>query len=178
MLGYALRFDSPPGSCEEGRHALAAGLKAPTEFGYKVMLQEAEELFITGYEVHRGNPQDASLLPAAVDRHKRVFGHAPERLAADRGFGTPTNDRLLSESGVKRISLPRSGKLSPTRQAYQRQRWFRNLQRWRAGGEGTISLLKRKYGLRRSRLRGHRGVRCWVAGAIWAHNLNRLATMG
>ena len=29
----------------------------------------------------------------------------------------------------------------------EKSRWFKNLQRWRAGGEGTISVLKRKYGL-------------------------------
>lgn len=88
------------------------------------------------------------------------------------------NARQLTEMGVKQVALPRRGKLTAPCQAHQKQRWFRSLQRWRAGIEGTISLLKRKYGMRRARLRGHGGARSWVAGSVWAHNLTRLATMG
>jgi IS5 family transposase len=152
-------------------------LKSPTEFGCKVLIQETEERLVTGYEVYKGNPTDHTLLPAAIERHKKVFGRAPKQVAADRGFGTAKNDKLLAEQGVKQAAIPRPGRISTARKAHQQQRWFRSLQRWRAGGEGTISLLKRKYGMRRTRLRGHSGTRCWVAGAVWAHNLTRLATM-
>ena len=41
--------------------------------------------------------------------------------------------------------------------------------------EGRISHLKRRYGLKRSRLKGHRGARTWTAWAILAYNLDTLA---
>ncbi|CEJ07192.1 Transposase DDE domain, partial [Acididesulfobacillus acetoxydans] len=41
----------------------------------------------------------------------------------------------------------------------------------------TISILKRKYGLGRSLLRGHRGVSIWVGFGILTYNLRRLAAM-
>jgi len=40
---------------------------------------------------------------------------------------------------------------------------------------GRISHLKRRYGLKRSRLKGHHGTRTWTAWAILAYNLDTLA---
>lgn len=57
--------------------------------------------------------------------------------------------RIIEKLGVKKASLPRKGKLSGKRRAYERQSWFERLQRWRAGQEATISVLKRRYGLDR-----------------------------
>ena len=45
---------------------------------------------------------------------------------------------------------------------------------YRAGAEGRISHLKRSYGLRRSRLRGHAGVRTWTEWGTLTHNLDTL----
>lgn len=42
---------------------------------------------------------------------------------------------------------------------------------------GTISLLKQKYGTRRTSLRGFDETHCTVAGVIWANNDDRSATM-
>jgi len=150
---------------------------APVEFGYKVLLQEAEHSIITGYEVLRGNPADDTLLLGAVEDHIETFGHPPHAIAADRGFGSSGNEKGCHKLGVKQVSLPRKGKISKARKAYQSQNWFKRLQRWRAGGEATISLLKRKYSLRRSLSRGYEGTTTWVGYGILAHNLFRLATL-
>jgi IS5 family transposase len=58
------------------------------------------------------------------------------------------------------------------------RRTNRRLARYRVGCEGRISHLKRRYGLRRSRLRGHTGARTWVAWAILSYNLDTLAIRG
>lgn len=149
-----------------------------TEFGHKVLLQETEERLITGYEVLEGNPADDTLLVEAVKDHIQTFGKPPEEAATDRGFAAAANERALRKMGVKRISLPRRGKLSAARRAHQQQHWFRRLQKWRAGGEATISVLKRKYGLGRSRFRGREGTKTWVGFGVLSYNLHRLATMG
>ena len=46
---------------------------------------------------------------------------------------------------------------------------------YRVGCEARINHLKRSYGMRRSRLRGHQGARTWVGWAILAYNLDTLA---
>lgn len=152
-------------------------VKAPTEFGYKVLLSESEEKIITDYQVLNGNPADDTLLKFAVTKHSQKTGRVPWAVATDRGFGGSDNEQFLKELGVKRCSLPRKGKLSKSRKEYQSHNWFKRLQRWRAGGEATISLLKRKYGLNRSRFRGSNGTKAWVGFGIMAYNLRRIASL-
>lgn len=151
--------------------------KTPTEFGYKVAIQETEDNIITGYEVYRGNPSDESLLAESIEKHQKLFGKAPRSVAADRGFGSKNNEQLCQDKGVQRISLPKRGRLSKKQKAKEKQPAFKRLQRWRAGIEARISVLKRKYGLGRSRFRGYEGTRTWVGYGIYAHNLHKIAAM-
>lgn len=151
--------------------------KRETEFGYKAILTETEEHIIIDYECLTGNPSDDSLLEATLIRSKEKLGRAPRAVATDRGFGSSANDTLCCELGIKRISIPRKGKLSTKRKQHQRQGWFKRLQRFRAGGEATISLLKRKYGLKRTRFRGHEGARTWVGWSVLTYNLRRLSVL-
>ncbi len=152
-------------------------LKAPTEFGRKVVVGETGDCIITAYRVLEGNPSDSDLLVPTVEEHVAIVGRQPEAVAADRGCSSSPNEGALAQLGVKRISLPQRGRKSKERRAYERQPWFRRLQRWRAGGEATISLLKRKFGLRRSLYRGTPGTKQWVGLAIFSYNLRRLAQL-
>ena len=123
----------------------------PNEFGKLVTIQEAEHQIITAYEVPTKRPADVTLWTPALDHHQAIFGRAPDLAAADRGFSSATNEQAAIERGVRRIVLPRQGRKSPARRAYERQRWFRRGQRWRVGSEGRISVLKRRHGLDRCR---------------------------
>jgi len=147
------------------------------EFGYKVRLTESVERLVTEYSVMIGNPPDKELLVPGIKEHVRRTGRAPEGAATDRGFWHPDNESSLKDIGVRKISLPFKGKRSRHRTEYERQPWFRRLQRWRAGQEGTISELKRRYGLDRTLYQGLAGCRRWVGGAIWGYNLNRIAKL-
>lgn len=147
------------------------------EFGYKVRLTESAERLITEYSVMKGNPADKELLIPGVTEHIRRTGRIPKRVVTDRGFWDPGNERALAEMGIRKISLPYKGKRSRSRTEHERQSWFRRLQRWRAGQEGTISVLKRRYGLNRTLYRLLGGCRRWVGGAIWGYNLNRIAQL-
>ncbi|MBO8168868.1 MAG: transposase [Thermoanaerobacteraceae bacterium] len=73
-------------------------------------------------------------------------------------------------------ACPRRANLAKNK-GKQKQSWFKRLQRWRAGGEATISVLKRKYGLKRSLCRGYEGTKTWVANGIFAYNLQRIASV-
>lgn len=152
-------------------------LKSPTEFGYKLEITENEARIVTDFKVHIGNPSDEKLLLDAVKRHIEKTGTVPRAVATDRGFSSSGNEKGLAGLKVKQISIPKRGKKTAQRQAHEKQPWFRRLQRWRAGGEGTISVLKRKYGLGRSLSRGHENVSTWVGFGVLAYNLRRLATL-
>jgi IS5 family transposase len=146
-------------------------VRTPTEFGRKLWLDEADGGIVTRYAVLAGNPSDAAQLPASLAHHTARFGQPPDLLATDRGAHSPANERLAAAAGVRRVCLPKPGQRSAARVAHERQRWFRRGQRWRGGVEGRISLLRRRFGLRRCRYRGEAGMERWVGWGVIAHNL-------
>ncbi len=152
-------------------------VRTDTEFGRKVLIGETDHGIITTYDVVEGNPSDAGLLKPAVGGHRRLFRKRLKAVAADRGFYSHDNEEWLHESGVKQVSIPVRGKASQDRRKEQKRPWFRRLQHFRAGSEGRISLLKRRFGLDRSLMRGSHGADIWVSQGIFAHNLWQAARM-
>ena len=145
--------------------------RADTEFGRKVLLGETDHGIITTYDVLEENPSDTALLKPGVKGHRRLFRKRLKAVAGDRGFYSQANEDWLKDNGVRRVSIPKRGKVGKERRSYQKQSWFKRLQRFRAGIEGRISLLKRKFGLKRSRIRGSSGTNTWVGQSVFAHNL-------
>ena len=134
----------------------------PNEFGNMVKVQEAENQIITHYEVFAERPEDSRLLVPAVEQHQRLFGRAPRIVAADAGFYSLKNEKIIQGMGVTRVAVPSRSTKSCERRKLQRTRWFRAGQRWRTGCEGRISVLKRRHGLNRCRYRGFEGMQRWV----------------
>jgi transposase, IS5 family len=120
----------------------------PNEFGNLVQIQEAENQLITDYQVLEKRPADSTRLVSAVEQHVQQFGKAPEAVTADPGFFSAANESAAEGLGVKRVAIPANGKPSKTRKERQKKRWFKNLQKWRTGCEGRISVLKRRHGLK------------------------------
>lgn len=147
------------------------------EFGYKLQIQEIAEGIITDYGVFKGNPSDTKLITQAVESHIQKFHRAPRELAADRGYYSSENERILSELGVKHISIPKPGKKSVKRSVYESSNKFKKLQSFRAGVEGRISCIKRRFGLRRSMLRGLKGTSTWCGFGILTHNLRKASQL-
>ena len=148
----------------------------PNEFGKLVLIQEAENQIVTHYQVCEQRPADSTLLDGCLERHVEEFGRAPERMAADPGFFSAANESKAEQMGVKRVSIPSHDTKSPARKQRQKQRWFKELQKWRTGCEGRISVLKRRHGLRRSLYRGPDGIRRWVGLGVIADNLIHIGT--
>jgi transposase, IS5 family len=109
----------------------------------------------------------------ALDRHHSMFWSYPDILAADRGFSSFSNEEECRKRGIRVIAIPRPGKTSEARTAEEHSRSFRRASRWRSGIEARISVLKRMYGMRRSRYRGHDRVAMGVGLGIFAHNTSR-----
>ena len=145
--------------------------RTDTEFGRKVLLGETDHGIITAYDVLEENPADTTLLKPAVKGHRRLFRKRLRAVAGNRGLYSQANEDWLKDRGVKQVSIPKRGKIGEERRNYQKQSWFKRLQRFRAGIEARISLMKRKFGLKRSRLRGGTGVNIWVGQGIFTHNL-------
>lgn len=149
-----------------------------TEFGRKVLIGETDHGIISTYDVLTGNPADTTLLKDGVKGHRHLFRRRLKAVAGDRGFYSQDNEDWLRDNGVRQVSIPSRGKASKERRIYQRQSWFKRLQRFRAGVEARISLLKRKFGLSRSLMRGDTGTKIWVGQGILTYNLWQAARIG
>jgi IS5 family transposase len=143
----------------------------PTEFGKMVKIQEAENQIVTHYEVFEERPADSDLLVDAVAKHQELLGRTPEVVAADAGFYSQANEKALEERGIPHVSIPNKNTKSEARRKHQKQRWFKNGQRWRTGCEGRISVLKRRHGLDRCLYPGLNGMKRWVGMGVIADNL-------
>jgi IS5 family transposase len=92
---------------------------------------------VTHYQVCEQRPADSTLLTGSLQQHVEQFGRAPERVAADPGFFSAANESKAEQMGVKRVSIPSHDTKSPARKQRQKQRWFKELQKWRTGCEGA-----------------------------------------
>jgi transposase, IS5 family len=150
-------------------------LRSPTEFGYVIQLAEVCENtrrgargLIVPVASAIGSPNEPDLLPTTAAELARL-NLKPRELALDGGFfPIGVADDL---PGAERVFIT-------GRHSAGSRRTDRRLARFRVGIEGRISHLKRRYGLKRSRLKGHHGARTWTAWAILAYNLDTLAIRG
>jgi IS5 family transposase len=150
---------------------------AKTEFGHKVLVASGKSGLITQYESFRGNPDDRQMLPAVLARHRQQYGRGPRALSADRRFYSADNESKARQCGVARLSINKPGYRSQSRIEFEKERWFKDLQRFRAGIEGIISGLMRGYGLKRCLWKGWQSFQSYVGLAIVSFNLQKIAEL-
>ena len=155
----------------EARAIVKGKLDKPVEFGRTLQLVQDTSGVIVHYEIHRGNPSDKTELISLVRQTKKVLKQAPRELATDRGYYSSENLNKLSRLGVRRVGIPKIGRLSRTEKRHQHCRWFKELQRFRCGIEAGISLLKRRFSLGRVLAKGSPATGVWTGFAIFAFNL-------
>ena len=130
---------------------------------------------ISRYELLEEVSSERAHLPDSLRAHRERFGRAPDLLAADRGLYSAENEKSAQEAGVKRVVLPKSGRLSRQREQHEKQRWFKRGFRFRAGIEGRISVLSRAFGLDCCLDHGEEGMERWVGWGILVHNLRQIS---
>ena len=150
----------------------------PNEFGRLVRIDEVENGFVSNYVVAPGNLCDQQQWTPALQAHVELFGQAPRLATADRGFWNSANEKAAAQLGVKQVVLPARGRLSPSRAARQKQRWFRRGQGWRAGIEARVSILKHCLGMQRALCKGEIRFERHVGWCIIAHNLVAMSRAG
>ena len=151
--------------------------QSPTEFGHKVFFATGKTGLVTQYDVLRGNPGDNELLPNFLAKHKRLYLKAPKNLSGDRRFFSDDNEKKAAKAGVVRVSICKPGYRSKARRQIEKERWFKTLQRFRAGIEGIISGLMRGVGLKRCIWKGWESFRKYVSIGVLTFNLRKVALL-
>jgi IS5 family transposase len=152
-------------------------LGKPVEFGYKAQIADNDDGIVLDHDVALGNPPDAPRLAPAIQRIRSRANPVPRTVAADRGYSHAGVEDDLRQLGVRNVVIPRAGKTSKARQAYERRRSFRREVKWRTGCEGRVSNLKRNYGWERTRIDTIQGARTWAGYGILAHNLVKISSL-
>ena len=148
---------------------------SPTEFGHKVNFVTGKSGLITQYQVLRGNPGDNELFADILKKHKKQYGTVPDEVSADRRYFSADNESYAYKAGVKRVSICKPGYQSEKRRQLEKQRWFKKLQKFRAGIEGIISALMRGLGLKRCLWKGWKAFNRYVGVAVVTFNLRKIA---
>jgi IS5 family transposase len=143
----------------------------PIEFGHKILLAQTGEKFIHHYEVMATRREDKDLLEPALAAHKALFGEYPELVAADKGFYESMDQIDLLEQRIGTVSIAKKGRRNPRELARERSEAFVDGQRFRAGVEGSISVLKRAFDLGRCLFKGYKNYATSVGLAVLCHNL-------
>ena len=140
----------------------------PVEFGHMIQLVQTREKFITDYTVLERRVADSELLAPAVEAHCRQFGSYPEAVTADCGFHGKAEVMDRVRQHVGRVAVAKNVR-----------EWsgeaFADFRSFRAGIEGSISVLKRAFWLARCLFRGFRNFASSVGLSVFCHNLVLLA---
>ncbi|MEW5994791.1 MAG: ISNCY family transposase, partial [Candidatus Zixiibacteriota bacterium] len=147
----------------------------PIEFGHMVLLQQVQGCFITDYRVFDRRPDESKLVGSVMSSHERLFGAPPDVLTGDKGFygGMDVIHQLEQRVGV--VAICKKGRRTEEETARESTREFKLAQAFRAGIEGSISVLKRCFSLFRCFRKGWKHFVSFVGNAIFAHNLCVLA---
>lgn len=145
------------------------------EFGHKVLIAQTGEKFITHYRVMPTHEEDKDLLDETLRAHRDLFGRAPGTLAADKGFYESVKQLTTLEKEIETVSICKKGRRTKAEEDREHGGAFQAGQRFRAGVEGSISVLKRAYKLNRCLFKGYKHFASSVGCAVFCHNLVLLA---
>jgi IS5 family transposase len=143
----------------------------PVEFGHKVLVAQTGEKFISHYRVLAACEADNTLLPEVLDAHEDLFGEGPAVLAADKGFYQSVQQLKALEDNIETVSICKKGRRTAEETARETAEAFQDGQRFRAGVEGSISVLKRGFKLSRCLFKGYKHFASSLGAAVLCHNL-------
>ncbi len=149
----------------------------PIEFGHKVLPAQTCEKFIHHYEVLPKRREDKELIEPALKAHKDLFGSGPDILATDKGFYENMKQVLDLEEDIQTVSICKKGRRNQAEYERENTEEFKEGQRFRAGSEGSISVLKRAFKLGRCLFKGFKNYAASVGCAVFCHNLVLLTAL-
>jgi IS5 family transposase len=141
-----------------------------TEYGHKICLTTGASSLVTDIIVEKGNPADSTLAAKMIKRQKDIFGKAPKQASFDGGFATRANLAEIKALGVTDTVFHKRRGIEIEQMARSKG-IYKRLRAFRAGIEGTISFLKRTFGLERCTWSGFDSFRAYVYASTLACNL-------
>ena len=142
----------------------------PTEFGHLVSLGQTAEKFISYYKVEEKSQHDTVHKKIALDDHNALFGDYPKAFTADKNYYESMDDIEELEEIIDLVAIGKKGRRTAQEEEREHSLAFRMMQRFRAGCEGTISVLKRAYGLKRCLLKGYKSFASLIGTIVFCHN--------
>lgn len=149
----------------------------PLEFGHMIVLAQTGEKFIHHYRVLERRQADPELLPGALATHRLLFDRDPDLLTTDKGFYQSREQLAELRAKIPQVSIAKKGRRTAAETARETSEAFMAGQRFRAGIEGSISVLKRAFKLRRCLFKGFKHYAASVGLAVLCHNLVLLARL-
>ena len=141
-----------------------------TYYGHKTALSGGASGMVTDMVIEEGNPADSTLAVPMIERHEEIFGHTPRQTAMDGGFASKPNLVAIKARGVEDVVFAKKRNLEVAEMA--KSSWvYKRLRNFRAGVEGTISFLKRCFGLGRCMWRGFESFKSYAWSSVIAANL-------
>jgi IS5 family transposase len=143
-------------------------------FGHKVCLNIGSSNLISDCLILEGNPADSTLTVEMLDRHDKVYGRYPLKVALDGGFASQDNVKLAKQRGVKDVCFAKKRGIE-VEEMCRSDYVYNRLRRFRAGVESGISWLKRCLGFATCTWKGLRSFKSYVWASIVTANLLTLA---
>lgn len=149
----------------------------PVEFGHLVTLGQTKEKFISFYAVREESLHDIKMKDIALKSHKEAFGSYPKKFVADKNYWVNTEDIENWEKDMDLCAIAKKGRRNQAEYDREHSDDFKFMQRFRAGIEGSISVLKRAFGLDICRNRGFKSFASSLGCLVFCHNLVLLSGM-
>jgi IS5 family transposase len=149
--------------------------RKPIEFGHLVTLGQTQEKFISYYTVEERSRHDSAYKDEVLEDHKKKFESYPDCFTADKNYHVSMEDTRSWEKEIDLYAVCKKGKRSIDEEHREHTKEFRLAQRFRAGCEGSISVLKRAFGLKRCLNRGFKSFAAAIGCLVFCHNLVLLA---
>ena len=144
------------------------------QYGHKLNITTGKSGMVLDVYVEDGNPADAARLCPMIERQQEIYGRAPRQAAADGGYASKENLSEAKGLGVKDIAFHKRRGIKV--EDMVKSNWvYKKLYKFRAGVEGNISCLKRRFGLSRCTWKGLDRFKAYVWASSVAYNLLQLA---
>lgn len=146
------------------------------QFGHKLNITTGKSGLVLDIVIEQGNPADTAQLCPMIARQQTIYGRVPRQAAADGGYASQSNLQQAKDMGVKDVSFNKKKGLKV--EDMVKSTWvYKRLTKFRAGIEGNISCLKRRYGLTRCTWQGKEKFKAFVWASTVAYNLMLLARL-
>jgi IS5 family transposase len=147
------------------------------EFGHMITLAQSKEKFITFYDCLEVREPDKNKIDKLLKDHEKKFGTLPKGLAADKGFYESMDKVNELGKNIATVSIAKKGRRTTREVKREHGKKFTALQKFRAGCEGSISVLKRAFCMHKCLLRTFKNFSARIGHIVFCHNLRLVADL-